>query len=44
MEERLSEAMGTKVLIDGSAKKGRVCIEYYSRDELERLIEILLEE
>ena len=43
MEERLSEALGTRVQIDGSARKGRISLEYYSRDELERLLEILLE-
>ena len=42
IEERLSEAIGTKVLINGSEKRGRLELEYYSRDELERLLELLL--
>ena len=40
-EEELTRALGTKVRINGSEDKGRLELEYYSRDELERLIEIL---
>ena len=39
LEERLSESLGTKVSIEGNAKKGKVIIEYYSADELERFVE-----
>ncbi len=42
VEESLGTKLGTKVLIDGSEKKGKIEIEYYSREELERLIELLL--
>lgn len=38
LEERLTEAMGTRVTIDGSAKRGKIVVEYYSADELERII------
>jgi ParB family chromosome partitioning protein len=37
MEERLIEALGTKVSINGNFKKGRIEIEYYSMDDLDRL-------
>lgn len=41
VEERLSQSVGTKVLINGSESKGKIEIEYYSRAELDRLIELL---
>lgn len=41
VEEKLSEVLGTKVAIKGSDKKGSVVIEYYSREELDRIIETL---
>ncbi len=44
VEERLREQLGTKVRINGSEKKGRIELEYYSREELDRLLEILLED
>lgn len=44
MEERLGEVLGTKVTINGSEKKGKLELEYYSRGELDRLLEILLAE
>ncbi len=43
IEESLREQLGTKARINGSEKKGRIEIEYYSREELDRLLEILLE-
>jgi ParB family chromosome partitioning protein len=33
--------MGTKVRIHGSSKKGRIEIEYFSQEDLERLIDVL---
>lgn len=42
MEEKLVEALGTKVKINGTEKKGKLELEYYSRGELDRLLEILL--
>lgn len=40
-EEELTRAMGTKVRISGSETRGKLELEYYSRDELDRLIELL---
>lgn len=41
LERELKEKLGTKVKINMSGKKGKIEIEYYSREELERLIELL---
>jgi len=37
MEERLIERLGTKVSIEGGLEKGRICAEYYSMEDLDRL-------
>ena len=42
VENDLKERLGTKVNLNMGVKKGKIEIEYYSRDELERLIEILM--
>jgi len=42
LEEKLIRGLGTKVRIIHKGKKGRIEIEYYSLDELDRLLEILL--
>jgi ParB family transcriptional regulator, chromosome partitioning protein len=41
MEEKFIEKLGTKVVIDGDQNKGRILIDYYSMEDLERLYEIL---
>ena len=41
IEKKMSEAVGAKVKINSKGNKGTVQIEYYSNDELERLIKIL---
>ena len=41
MTEKFISALGTKVVIDGDYNKGRILIEYYSMEDLERLYEIL---
>ena len=41
MEDRFRERLGTKVAIHGDLKKGSISIEYYSMEDLERLLEIL---
>jgi len=41
LEERLKRSLGTKVRIRHRGKAGKVEIEYYSLDELDRLLEIL---
>lgn len=39
VEERLRKALGTKVSIAAKSKGGRIVIEYYSTEELDRLLE-----
>ena len=39
VEERLRKTLGTKVSIAPSAKGGKIVIEYYSSEELERILE-----
>lgn len=38
VENRLSSRLGTKVKIHEGAKKGKIEIEYYSKDDLERIL------
>ncbi|MDR2434376.1 MAG: ParB/RepB/Spo0J family partition protein [Treponema sp.] len=40
MEEKFIGRLGTKVVIEGDLNKGRIHIEYYSMEDLERLYEI----
>jgi len=42
LEEKLIRSLGTKVRIFNAGKKGKIEIEYYSFEELERLLDILL--
>lgn len=42
LEDRLTRSLGTKVKIKHKEKRGKIEIEYYSLDELDRLLEILL--
>jgi ParB family chromosome partitioning protein len=42
LEEKLIKSLGTKVRILNKGVKGKIEIEYYSLDELDRLIEVLL--
>jgi len=42
LEEKLTKSLGTKVRIKPRGKKGKIEIEYYSLDELERLLDVLL--
>lgn len=41
VEEDLKEALGTRVTLNQKGSRGRIEIEFYSREELERLIEML---
>ena len=42
LEEKMKAVMGTKVSIKQKAKgKGKIEIEYYSSDDLERIIEMI---
>ncbi len=38
--QQIQERLGTKVMIQGSGKKGKVVIDYYSLDDLDRLLEV----
>ncbi len=39
LQQRLIEALGTKVDVRGSARSGRISVTYYSSDDLERICE-----
>ena len=41
LEETLSEGLGTRVTVEGSSKRGKIIVEYYSAEELERLAEMM---
>ncbi|MDQ2086023.1 ParB/RepB/Spo0J family partition protein [Herbivorax sp. ANBcel31] len=41
VEENLQNILGTKVKIVNKNKKGKIMIEYYSNEELDRLIELI---
>jgi len=41
LEERLKTALGTRVIIQHKNNKGKIEIEYYSNDELDRIIELM---
>lgn len=41
IEEKLKHFFGTKVRIKGKYKKGKIEIEYYSKEEFERILELL---
>ena len=39
--ERLQHRLGTKVFLQGKGKKGRICIDYYNLDDLDRVLHML---
>ena len=41
IEEKLKSAFGTKVSIKSGRNKGKIEIEYYSEDDLQRIVELL---
>jgi len=41
IQENLQKALGTKVVISQGKNKGKIEIEYYSDEELERIIEMI---
>lgn len=41
LDVKLSRALGTKVRVRGGGRKGRIEIDYYSQEELTRLIDLL---
>ena len=42
LTQRLGERLGTRVKLAGSVSKGRLQIEYYSAEDLDRILEIIL--
>lgn len=40
IEDKLKDVLGTKVSINKSRKKGKIEIEYYSEDDLQRILDI----
>lgn len=38
VERRLQAALGTKVMVSGSVSKGKITVDYYSLDDLERVL------
>lgn len=44
LEESFREALATKVSLTGSSARGKITIEYYSREDLERVYEKLTKE
>lgn len=42
LSDKLKTVLGTKVYIDSGKNKGRIVIEYFSNQELDRLLELLL--
>jgi len=42
VEQQFIDRLGTKVEIKGDATKGRIEISYYSKDDLNRLYDLLL--
>jgi ParB family chromosome partitioning protein len=42
LEQELSRKFATKAVIDGSKRRGRLALEYYSEDDLQRLLDLLL--
>lgn len=43
VEEKLEQKLQTKVIINGKINKGKIQIDYFSEDELERIIGIITE-
>jgi ParB family chromosome partitioning protein len=41
LEERLRQRMGTRVSLKGRTTKGRIVLHFFSREELERLLDLL---
>ncbi len=41
IEQKMIDALGTKVSVGGNGKKGKIVIDYYSTEDLERVLEIV---
>lgn len=42
LEQDLSRRYGTKVVFDGGRRRGRLAFEYYSEEDLQRLLDLLI--
>jgi len=42
LTQQLGERLGTRVKLSGSVSKGKLEIEYYSTEDLDRILEIIL--
>jgi len=42
LQEAMSRLLGTKVLVSGTLEKGKITVEYYQREDLERIYELVL--
>ncbi len=40
IQDRIQQRMGTKVIVEGKGKQGKITIDYYDLDDLDRLLEI----
>lgn len=40
-EEKLQQNLQTKVIINGNSKRGKIYIDYFSQEELERIMELI---
>ena len=43
LESRVRETLGVRATLTGSAKKGKIVLQYYSQEELEHLNELLMQ-
>jgi ParB family chromosome partitioning protein len=41
LAEKIQQKLGTKVTLQGTGKSGRICIDYYNWDDLDRLLDLL---
>jgi len=41
LEDDLQQILGTKVRIQTKKKRGKIVIEYYSPDDLERILQVI---
>jgi len=41
LEEKIQEKLGTKVTIKGKNSRGKICIDYYNYDDLDRILAFL---
>jgi len=40
LAEKIQHKLGTKVMIQGKGKRGRISIDYYNLDDLDRLLHL----